>query len=335
MSKSDKYLILVYFFFFIVIGFAIENHNAGIYTAVFNIIVAVILSFSLFWVIVFVIFPKNLPNGNYVYTILWLLLALFGFGIVEQFLTDLVNKNEKNIFYLFSNHPLQFFLSTILNSFLSVAFLVSFYLAKKHFESLIALRKTDEIKKENELRILKSQIDPHFLFNNLNSVDSLIELNPKKAREYIQKLSNLYRYLLKTKDDEFVSLEEELSFCYDYVYLLEQRFGNAYEFRFEIDSAMIQSNKLIPPGSIQTVLENVAKHNIATEEQAIVTQIITTEHSLTITNNIKLLNRTDEIGGTGLKNLKARFMLLSNEEIQIIKTKEHFKVVLPLTNIVN
>ncbi|MFK8105323.1 MAG: sensor histidine kinase [Saprospiraceae bacterium] len=335
MSKSDKYLILVYYVFFIIIGFTFESYNYSFYTAVYNIIVTVLLSFSLFWIIVFVIFPRNLPKEHYLYIILWLLLALFVFGMAEQLLTDAVSENEQDVFYLLTNHPVKLFLSTILNAFLSVAFLVSFYLAKKYFESQIALKKTNEIKKENELRILKSQIDPHFLFNNLNSVDSLIELNPKKAREYIQKLASLYRYLLKTKADEFVTLAEELNFCYDYVYLLEQRFGNTYAFKFEIDAALIQTDKLIPPGAIQTVLENVAKHNIATEAAPIVTAILASENALTITNNIKLLNRTDKVGGTGLKNLKARYSLLTEEELQVIKTSDYFKVILPLINVVN
>ncbi len=187
-------------------------------------------------------------------------------------------------------------------------------------------KKEKKKKKESELRFLKSQVDPHFLFNNLNTVDSLIDTNPEGAKVYINRLSNLYRYLTRTKDDEVVPLEEELEFVNNYIYLMEQRYGAAYT--FEIQNSIDISDLLIPPGALQTLLENVIKHNNGSEGKPVRTEILIKEENISVRNNLSLKKTIKDSYGVGLTNLKARYKLLSDKAVSI-NEDSHFEVMLP------
>jgi len=205
--------------------------------------------------------------------------------------------------------------------------LLGIFLGKKFFDAQLDLEKKDKEKKVNELRLLKSQLDPHFLFNNLNSVDSLIDSNPEVAKKYINRLSKLYRYLIQTKDDEVVALEDELNFAEDYIYLLEQRYGKAYQFIIKTETKL--DDKLIPPGALQTLIENVVKHNIGNENHPIVMSLTVNDKEVLIKNNVKLkVNRTNS-NGTGIENLRARYKLLTDDKVSIQSNNE-FIVSLPI-----
>jgi sensor histidine kinase YesM len=140
-----------------------------------------------------------------------------------------------------------------------IGFPIGLLLIKKFYEGQTLLAKTQQQQKENELKLLRSQIDPHFLFNNLNTLDSLIDSDSEKAKEYINRLSLIYRYLIQTKDSEVMELSKEIQFAENYMFLIKTRFGDDYD--FEIDKKINTRDKFIPTGAIQTLLENVVKHN--------------------------------------------------------------------------
>lgn len=144
-------------------------------------------------------------------------------------------------------------------------------LIKKFYEGQQELLKTQKLQKENEVKLLRSQIDPHFLFNNLNTLDSLIDSNPAKAKEYIHRLSLIYRYLIKTKDAEVMKLSSEIEFAENYIFLIKTRFGNDYEFTIEKNISLDAT--LIPTGALQSLLENVVKHNKSAGKNTIKTTI--------------------------------------------------------------
>lgn len=112
----------------------------------------------------------------------------------------------------------------------STAFPFALLLTKKFYEGQSQILKIEKQQKENELKLLRSQIDPHFLFNNLNTLDSLIDSDSEKAKEYINRLSLIYRYLIQTKDAEVMELQSEIQFAENYIFLIETRFGNDYKF---------------------------------------------------------------------------------------------------------
>ena len=201
-------------------------------------------------------------------------------------------------------------------------------LMKKFYEGQTLLVKSEKQQKENELKLLRSQIDPHFLFNNLNTLDSLIDSDAEKAKEYINRLSLIYRYLIKTKDSEVMELSKEIEHAENYFFLIETRFESDYT--FTIDQQVSLQDKFIPTGAIQTLLENVVKHNKPKNGQTIETSILIDENGLKVSNVKSTLASKTESFGTGLENLKARYKLLSDQEIWIKNSDKTFEVSIPI-----
>jgi len=201
-------------------------------------------------------------------------------------------------------------------------------LIKKFYEGQQQLVETQKQQKENELKLLRSQIDPHFLFNNLNTLDSLIDSNPEKAKEYINRLSLIYRYLIKTKDAEVMELSNEIELAKNYIFLIETRFGEDYEFTIEENMTLV--DKFIPTGALQSLLENVVKHNKSNGTTPIKTTIQINEGWLIITNTKSKVIAQQESFGTGLKNLQTRYQLLSDEKIQMLNSDTKFEVFIPI-----
>ncbi|MEP0263495.1 histidine kinase [Dokdonia sp.] len=218
------------------------------------------------------------------------------------------------------------------SSDLAMPFLV--IMIKKYFENQASLATVTAQQKDNELKLLRSQLSPHFLFNNLNTVDALIDSDPKMAKEYIARLSSLYRYLITTREDDIVTLTEELAMANDYFYLIKTRFGNAYTFEVEEEYAFAKA--YIPSGALQTIIENVVKHNKIIDGSPVNTVLKITETAVVLTNSKSATTKnTVESLGTGLKNLKERYELLLDKTISIVETATHFEVRLPLVNLTN
>ncbi len=218
------------------------------------------------------------------------------------------------------------------SSDLAMPFLV--IMIKKYFENQTSLAVSKEQQKDAELKLLRSQLSPHFLFNNLNTVDALIDSDPTKAKEYIARLSSLYRYLITTREDDVVTLTEELMMVKDYFYLIKTRFGDAYT--FEIDESYAFAKAYIPSGALQTVIENVVKHNKVKHGKPVHTTLKIKKDAVILTNTKSAtVIQTVESLGTGLKNLKERYELLVDKTILITETTTHFEVNLPLVHLIS
>jgi sensor histidine kinase YesM len=161
----------------------------------------------------------------------------------------------------------------------------------------------------NQLESLKSQLNPHFLFNSFNVLSSLIMTNPIKAEQFVSELSVIYRYLLSTGEETVVSVEEELSFTVSYLKLQSIRFAEGLN--YEIVNMHNINGKLILPVSIQLAVENAIKHNIVDSEFPLYIKIVFNAGNVVITNNYQLRNENTR-NGKGLKNLNKRYELLCN-----------------------
>ncbi|WP_324720892.1 sensor histidine kinase [Salinimicrobium sp. HB62] len=187
------------------------------------------------------------------------------------------------------------------------------------------------LQKENfeaQLEGLKSQINPHFLFNSLNVLGSLIQQDKKKALTFKNKLADLYRSLLKHGEQQLIPLDQELETARSYIYLLKTRFGNSIVFEEEISPQ--PPGLLVPPGALQMLLENAIKHNGSTKKKPLFVKIFTEENYLVVQNNLQPRKEHIYSTKTGLKNISSRYRYLSSEEVKIDKTKEKFIVKLPL-----
>lgn len=302
--------------------FAVSVRRPVLDTAIY-----IVFSLLALYIIVFKLFPKYFPQKR----VITLFLLITGFmifsGCIEIYLYKLNNGwNWEKL-----TIP-NFLMSGLESSLENTGILLGLFLGKKFYDAQLDIQKGEQAMKENELRLLKSQIDPHFLFNNLNTVDSMIDSNPALAKLYLNRLAKLYRFLITTKDSEVVPLEEELNFAKDYIFLLEQRFGDAY--KFEIEDKSESHDLLIPPASLQTVLENVVKHNVGNKNEPIIAKIKIDNRSIDISNNVNL--KKDQIfsNGTGLKNLISRYELLTEQPV-VINSVNDYNISLPLIKTVD
>ncbi len=330
LNKSDWYIIGIFFFIAIPVTFSGYDYETELAEAFWDTVVYVVFTIIVTYLIVFILFPRFFPDQKIFQLFLLTAIVLAGFGVIEIWLYHLIDSGASGIGFI-KKHVLknpEVWLWGVSTSAQNAGIAIGILLGKKFYDAQLSIQEKDNAMKENELRLLKSQIDPHFLFNNLNTVDSLIDRNPGVAKKYLQKLSQLYRYLIRTKDDEVVMLEDEIEFAENYIYLLNQRFGNAFQFEWKYLSNAKKG--LIPPGALQTLLENVVKHNAATSDNKINTELELSENEIVVANNVQKKGGSTKSTKTGLNNLKARYALLSNKEVLIEETSTSFVVHLPI-----
>ncbi len=217
----------------------------------------------------------------------------------------------------------------IIDNFSDVTPIALFLMAKQYYTSQNQLLALERNQKEAELRQLETQVDPHFLFNSLNILDILIGADPAKARIFTQKLSSLYRYLIRHRNEEMVPLTQEWAFCQNYIYLLEQRFANLFLFEAKLEATQL-SPYFIPPAVMQTLLENIVKHNVAFPDEPVRVSITQKEDQLEISNTLSPKPDIKDSLGTGLSNLSRRLELLTGRPAVVHKTSSHFTVTIPL-----
>lgn len=175
---------------------------------------------------------------------------------------------------------------------------------------------------------LKNQLDPHFLFNSLNVLDSLIEENPVQAQRFTNSMSKIYRYVLEQKDKELVSVEEEIDFAKTYCELLKTRFEDAVTFDFNISEE--DKKGFVVPLSLQLLLENSIKHNFATSSKPLNIKILTEKGNLIIENNLQTRELPNTSTGVGLANIVSRYNLLTERNVFVEKSEAFFRVKLPI-----
>ncbi len=187
----------------------------------------------------------------------------------------------------------------------------------------------EKLKREQlalQYETLKSQVNPHFLFNNLNSLTSLISTNPEKAIDFVKKLSEVYRYVLDQKDHELVDLETELRFLQSYVFLQKIRFGNNLEVQIEVNP----KNFKVIPLSVQMMVENAIKHNEISDNKPLRIRVFSTEDQyLTVENQLQ--KKTGSEGtGSGINNIRDRYEFFTDRKVIISFNSERFRISIPL-----
>jgi len=202
-----------------------------------------------------------------------------------------------------------------------------------------SLLKNEMLEKEGiraRLEVLQSQISPHFLFNNFNILNALIDVEPKLAQQYLQKLSDVFRYVLKNHQDETVALKDELKFISDYLFLLKIRFSENFYVEMAIADECLQLH--LPPATLQLLVENSVKHNEISKRNPLTIRIYTThDHSLTVENNLQLKQSVEPSDSTktGLSNIGERYHFLTKQKITINENGKLFSVTVPLLKIEN
>lgn len=211
---------------------------------------------------------------------------------------------------------------------LIVLFIELFFYNRRQTEQQRRLALMEKEKALYQFETLKNQINPHFLFNSLNVLASLAYEDAEKTNRFAKKLSGVYRYLLTTHDRPSVSVAEELAFVESYLYLERIRFGNAL--RIEIADCERWYDRQIIPASVQMLVENALKHNIATPEMPLTVQISVSPEGIAVVNNLQLRSSVMR-SGIGLKNLQHQYALY-DRRIEIESADASFTVKIPFLN---
>ncbi|MFE3870348.1 histidine kinase [Flavobacterium sp. ZS1P70] len=175
---------------------------------------------------------------------------------------------------------------------------------------------------------LKNQIDPHFLFNSLNVLSSLIEENPDNAQRFTTSLSKIYRYVLEQKDKELVSVEEELAFAKTYMNLLKMRFENSLF--YELPTSNLNAEAKVVPLSLQLLLENTVKHNVVSEQRPLHIRITIDGDYLAVQNDYQKKEVLQDRQGVGLQNIINRYGIITNRKVLIEQNEKTFTVKIPI-----
>lgn len=175
---------------------------------------------------------------------------------------------------------------------------------------------------------LKNQLDPHFLFNSLNVLTSLIEENPDNAQKFTTSLSKVYRYVLEQKNKDLVTVDEELDFARTYMSLLKMRFEDSLT--FEIPEKAQNPESKVVPLSLQLLLENAVKHNMVTSTKPLHIKIYEEGTNLVVMNNLQPKQIVKKSSGVGLGNIKQRYQLLTNKKVIINQEAKRFAVAIPM-----
>lgn len=202
------------------------------------------------------------------------------------------------------------------------------YLLEKWNSSRIEMANFQKEKAQFSLELLRTQINPHFLFNNLNTLSSLIYIDRDKAAEFLRKLSGVYRSILEYRNKEIITLQEELEFFNGYKELLEIRFENMLFFNIEINPAFY--NRKMIPLTLQMLVENAIKHNVLSQNKPLTISIVTKENYVYVENNFQPKEVLEYSSGLGLKMIENRFAYLTPLPVEILKTSEKFLVKIPL-----
>jgi sensor histidine kinase YesM len=239
----------------------------------------------------------------------------------------------------FNNVNWDIVLIVVLVNVICVLFVTHIYetvfMVKEQESEQLKTAELSRAKAEAELEALKNQIDPHFMFNSLNSLSYLIATDQHKALLFTENLAEVYRYILSQKERTLVLLEDELDFTRKYTELLHLRFGKALHLK-KYFSSTLDKQFLIPPTSVFVALENAVKHNEISEQFPLYIDIDLKDNHLIITNKVRTKRNLQHSSGIGLKNLAERFKIITGKSIHSGKSEDgFFSVHLPLITLQN
>ena len=266
--------------------------------------------------------PKRIGVG-FAASLVVTLLVIFLLGIFH----DVVIDGNSFATYIANQQLVNYEFSIIITFIILLCFYV-FYIYKAYSDSKVKEQKIIAGTASAQFESLKNQIDPHFLFNSLNVLSSLIEENPENAQKFTTSLSKIYRYVLEQKDKELVSVSEELAFAKTYMNLLKMRFENSIT--YDIPTDFNNEDAKVVPLSLQLLLENTIKHNVVSEQKPLHIKIYIENNYLIVENNLQKKEVLQDRQGVGLQNIVNRYGLISERKMHIDESPTFFKVKIPI-----
>ncbi|HEU0137537.1 MAG TPA: 2TM domain-containing protein [Flavobacterium sp.] len=262
---------------------------------------------------------------------------LLGFGVsfaitvgiifVMRIFEEVVVEGKSMGQFISEERMSNYLVSLIIFFFISLG-IHAFYFYKAYQENKVKEQKIIAGTASAKFESLKNQIDPHFLFNSLNVLSSLIEENPDSAQKFTTSLSKIYRYVLEQKDKELVPVEEELSFAKTYMNLLKMRFENSLF--YELPDVAPDPEMKVVPLSLQLLLENTVKHNIVSEKKPLHIRITIENDYLVIQNDFQKKENLQDRQGVGLQNIVSRYAIITKRKVRVEQNEQTFTVSIPI-----
>ncbi|WP_299211454.1 2TM domain-containing protein [uncultured Aquimarina sp.] len=256
-----------------------------------------------------------------------IIITIVGYAICE-FITSVIILKKQNPSEFIENQSFKDYIFPLLFTTALSLFFHAMYFYKALQEKKVTEQKIIAGTASAKFAALKNQLDPHFLFNSLNVLTSLIDENPRMAQKFTTSLSKVYRYVLEQKDKELVTIDEELKFAKTYMTLLKLRFEDSIIFEMP-ESASNPEAKVVPL-SLQILLENTIKHNVVMPNRPLHIKIYEDEGFLIVENNLQPKQVIKQSSGVGLGNVKQRYGLLTKREFSVFKTETAFIAKLPI-----
>ena len=223
---------------------------------------------------------------------------------------------------------LSFTYATRINLFLHIINGI-FILNREYRNKELEAEALKRINAQAQLQVIKNQVNPHFLFNNLNVLSGMVIKDNPAANIFIEEFSKVYRYILNSQDKELIPLSTELEFIKPYIFLLQKRFPDSINFILPSDKVF--DNWFIVPAALQMLIENAIKHNVLSEARPLEIRIwIEPGHRLHVSNNLQPKPALDDSTQLGLNNIRQRYELITGKGITVAKTEASFTVSLPL-----
>jgi sensor histidine kinase YesM len=249
-------------------------------------------------------------------------------GIVLSRFVLIVLINQRSFAQFLAEEQSEFYVSSFIISMAVALMFYAAYYYKYYKERQVKEQKIIAGSASARFDALKNQLDPHFLFNSLNVLTSLIDEDPHQAQNFTTSLSKVYRYVLEQKNKDLVTVDEELKFARTYVRLLKMRFEDSIIFDIP-DQCSVPEAKIVPL-SLQLLLENAVKHNVVTSSRPLHIKVYEDKGMLVVSNNLQEKQVVKKSSGVGLQNIKQRYRILTDREMVINKTTKDFSVSLPI-----
>jgi sensor histidine kinase YesM len=291
-----------------------------------NMTVTALVSFCTFMLNYYFVRPlQTLSRTSFKEIVFALVVTLISVTILSDVFFALLHGGNRFKLFHFDT------LSTIRDLVISIVILCGIFFIKMIADRQLFILENERLTRENlqsRYESLKNQLSPHFLFNSLSALKSLIAENPAISQTYVDHLSHVLRHSLNGNKNKTVSLADELEVVDSYVFLIKMRYESSISIERNVDNTYLQHR--LPPLALQTLVENAVKHNVISKRYPLMIRIFTGTDKIIVANSIREKYSSEEGTGIGLPNLASQYKLLVGQDIQILKTENEFRVELPL-----
>ncbi|MDQ3292622.1 MAG: histidine kinase [Bacteroidota bacterium] len=273
-------------------------------------------------------FPKlTQVRTRVVYTAIFFFVYAIFIQLISEYVVD--NVIDKGSFLNDPARRIIIPLQALTFTLFTIGLFEAFYFYSNYSRSELEKEELLRANLQSQFDSLKGQVNPHFLFNSLNSLSSLIMKDPARAEIFVEEMSNVYRFLLRSNEQELITLKEELDFIQSYLHLLNTRFGDNLKVKINVEENYY--SYLLPPLTLQLLVENAVKHNIISRDQPLQLHLFTSSYQrLHVVNNLQKKTREVLSEKVGLSNIISKYKLLRQPEVEIIQTATEFAVIIPL-----